>query len=455
MRNLMKMIRQFGHSTVMLVVNFILFLFNIIRKIIELPSLLAATLRSFLEDTNSVITESLISLLICAFGCLFTGIILGNMEFYLETFPGLMVIIPGAIGMRGNIFGSFGSRLSTHLHIGTLSPEFKRSDILTENITSSIILTMVLSVLLGIIAKAVCIIFNFPSISLFDFVLISFIAGLISSIVMLPITMFISLKSFENGWDPDNITTPLIAAFGDFFTLPAIVAAIYVVQFVSIVPIVEKILFALVIISTVVALAAGYTSDKEIRNIVRQSTPVLFVCSILGTLAGGILNGSITTLLKSQTLLTLVPLFSGESGGLVSVLSARLSSGLHSGLIDADLKPGKVTLENFSIVIFLSLIMFPIIGFLAEASTTVLGNAGVNYLNAILISLIAGMIVVGVMLLIVFYISTISYRKGLDPDNIVIPLSTSLTDVIPLSTSLTDSISTLVLVVVSLIILAL
>ena len=406
---------------------------------------MAATLRSFLEDTNSVITESLISLLICAFGCLFTGIILGNMEFYLETFPGLMVIIPGAIGMRGNIFGSFGSRLSTHLHIGTLSPEFKRSDILTENITSSIILTMVLSVLLGIIAKAVCIIFNFPSISLFDFVLISFIAGLISSIVMLPITMFISLKSFENGWDPDNITTPLIAAFGDFFTLPAIVAAIYVVQFVSIVPIVEKILFALVIISTVVALAAGYTSDKEIRNIVRQSTPVLFVCSILGTLAGGILNGSITTLLKSQTLLTLVPLFSGESGGLVSVLSARLSSGLHSGLIDADLKPGKVTLENFSIVIFLSLIMFPIIGFLAEASTTVLGNAGVNYLNAILISLIAGMIVVGVMLLIVFYISTISYRKGLDPDNIVIPLSTSLT----------DSISTLVLVVVSLIILAL
>ena len=445
MRNLMKMIRQFGHSTVMLVVNFILFLFNIIRKIIELPSLLAATLRSFLEDTNSVITESLISLLICAFGCLFTGIILGNMEFYLETFPGLMVIIPGAIGMRGNIFGSFGSRLSTHLHIGTLSPEFKRSDILTENITSSIILTMVLSVLLGIIAKAVCIIFNFPSISLFDFVLISFIAGLISSIVMLPITMFISLKSFENGWDPDNITTPLIAAFGDFFTLPAIVAAIYVVQFVSIVPIVEKILFALVIISTVVALAAGYTSDKEIRNIVRQSTPVLFVCSILGTLAGGILNGSITTLLKSQTLLTLVPLFSGESGGLVSVLSARLSSGLHSGLIEAELKPGKVTLENFSIVIFLSLIMFPIIGFLAEASTTVLGNAGVNYLNAILISLIAGMIVVGVMLLIVFYISTISYRRGLDPDNIVIPLSTSLT----------DSISTLVLVVVSLIILAL
>ena len=445
MRTLMKMIRQFGRSTVTFVVNLILFLFNLIQKVINLPSIFAGAFRSFLKDTNSVVKESLIALLIAAMGSLFTGIILGNMEFYLKAFPGLMVIIPGAIGMRGNIFGSFGSRLSTHLHIGTLSPEFKRSDILAENIISSIILTMVLSVLLGIVAKLICIAFGFPSISLYDFVLISFLAGLISSVVMLPITMFISLKSFENGWDPDNVTTPLIAACGDFFTLPAIVASIYIVQFAGLVPIVKMALFVIVVIITLIALIGGYTSDREIRYIVRQSTPVLFVCSILGTFAGGILNGSITTLLKNPTLLTLVPLFSGDCGGLVSVLSARLSSGLHSGLIEAELKPEKATLENFSIIVLLSFIMFPVIGFLAETSTIALDNIGINYVNVISISLIAGLIVIGIMLLIVFYISTISYRKGLDPDNIVIPLSTSLT----------DSISTLVLVAVSLFVLSL
>jgi mgtE-like transporter len=32
------------------------------------------------------------------------------------------------------------------------------------------------------------------------------------------------------------------------------------------------------------------------------------------------------------------------------------------------------------------------------------------------------------MLLIAFYLNALSYRRGLDPDNIVIPLSTSLTD---------------------------
>ena len=439
------MIRQVGESAISLVVSLILFLFNGIKYIVSLPSKFFGYIREFLADTDSVLKESLIALSICAVGDLCAGIILGNMEFFLKTYPGLMVIIPGAIGMRGNIFGSFGSRLSTHLHIGTLSPEFKRSDILDENITASLILTMVLSVLLAVIAKIICILFNFESISLYDFVLISFIAGLISTIIMLPITMFISLKSFEGGWDPDNITTPFIAAVGDFFTLPAIILSVLIVNLVGFHPMVRMVLFAVIIFITLAALISGYTSDNEVRHIVRQSTPVLFFCSILGTVAGGILNNSISTLLKNQTLLTLVPLFSGESGGLVSILGARLSSGLHSGLIDPVLRPKKHTMENFIAIITLAIVMYPLIGFLAESSTLALSNVGVGFHRSILISLIAGMILILIMLLVVFYISTISYRRGLDPDNIVIPLSTSLT----------DSISTLILIVVSLGILSL
>ena len=440
MKSLMMMIRQVGESTISIVVSIILFLFNGIKYIVSLPAKLIVYIKEFLADTDSVLKESLIALSICAVGDLCAGIILGNMEFFLKTYPGLMVIIPGAIGMRGNIFGSFGSRLSTHLHIGTLSPEFKRSDILDENITASLILTMVLSVLLAVIAKIICIIFNFESISLYDFVMISFIAGLFSTIIMLPITMFISLKSFEGGWDPDNITTPFIAAVGDFFTLPAIILSVMTVNFIGFHPMVKMILFVIIIIITLASLISGYTADNEVRHIVRQSTPVLFFCSILGTVAGGILNNSISTLLKNQTLLTLVPLFSGESGGLVSILGARLSSGLHSGLIDPVLRPKKHTMENFIAIVTLAIVMYPLIGFLAESSTLAFGNAGVGFPQSLSISFLAGMILIMIMLLVVFYISTISYRRGLDPDNIVIPLSTSLT----------DSISTLILIVVSL-----
>ena len=82
---------------------------------------------SFIRNNKSTLRQSLVALFICAIGDLCAGIILGNMTYFLNAFPGLLILIPGAIGMRGNIFGSFASRLSTNLHIGVLEPKFKKS----------------------------------------------------------------------------------------------------------------------------------------------------------------------------------------------------------------------------------------------------------------------------------------------------------------------------------------
>lgn len=391
-----------------------------------------------------MLREAFIALLICAIGDLFAGIIIGNMTSFLAAFPGLLVIIPGAIGMRGNIFGALGSRLATNLHIGLLSPKFKRSKILSENILSSLILTMILSIFLAFLAKGICIIFGFESISLVDFTLISLFAGVISSVIMLPLTMLISLKSFENGWDPDNISTPVIAAFGDLFTLPAIILAVILVSFLSSV-ILKYSVFIFIILIAILSFIYGIKAGGEMKKILKQSTPVLLVCSFLGVTAGGFLNNSINTLLKNPSLLTLVPLFSGESGNLVSILGARLSSALHSGLISPVLKPEKITIRNFSIIIFLAIIIYPIIGLLAELSSKLLNIPGLGFIPIIGISTIAGILLISVMLLIVFLISSLSYKNGLDPDNIVIPISTSVT----------DSLSSLTLISISIMILSL
>ena len=99
-------------------------------------SLSTRALTEFFSEHNQVIKEGLIALLICAVGDLIAGIVLGKMTFFLEAFPGLLVVIPGAIGMRGNIFGSFASRLSTSLHIGLIAPHFEFSEDLNNNIFS-------------------------------------------------------------------------------------------------------------------------------------------------------------------------------------------------------------------------------------------------------------------------------------------------------------------------------
>jgi len=382
-----------------------------------------------------------LALLICAIGDLCAGVILGKMTFFLETFPGLLVIIPGAIGMRGNIFGSFASRLSTNLHIGIISPKFEFSEELNHNIFSSFVLTLVLSLFLAIVAKILCIIFNQPSMSLIDFILISVIAGIISNLIMLPITMFVSFKSFQHGWDPDNITSPIIAAFGDLFTLPAIILSVFILDLINFNYIFEDIVLVIILIAVILSFIYCYRLSYETNTILRQSTPVLLLCSLLGGAAGGILNSAVETLLTNPSLLTLVPLFSGECGSLISILGARISSGLHSGLVEPFNRPQGEAVHNFIISFILAIIVFPLIGLLAEGSSYALGVVGVGFDKIVEISTSAGLILVAIMVIIVYYVSVTSYNNNLDPDNIVIPISTSIT----------DSISSLILISMSLI----
>ena len=402
-----------------------------------------SSIQNFFSVHDYIIKESFIALFICALGDLFAGIVLGNMTFFLKAFPGLLVIIPGAIGMRGNIFGSFASRLSTNLHIGMINPNFELSEQLNNNIISAFVLTLILSLFLAVIAKIFCIIFNFESISVIDFILISIIAGIISNIIMLPLTMFISFESFKHGWDPDNVTTPVIAAVGDLFTLPAIILSVIILSQLNNFTLLKTFFFVVVIMAIILAFIYAIRYSAESKKIISQSAPVLLVCSVLGVSAGGILNSSIETLLTNPSLLTLLPLFSGESGSIISVLSARFSSSLHYGLMEPSKKPSENTIHNFLICYILAIVMFPFIGFIAENSTNILGSSGVGYVNIILISLISGLILVSIMVFVVYYISITSYNRDIDPDNIVIPISTSIT----------DAISSLILVSVSFLIL--
>ena len=229
-----------------------------------------SSFQNFFSEYNSVIKESFIALLICALGDLFAGIILGNMTFFLETFPGLLVIIPGAIGMRGNIFGSFASRLSTNLHIGMISPKFELSEQLNNNIVSSFVLTLILSLFLAIAAKVFCILLHFESMSLMDFILISIMAGVISNLIMLPITMLISFKSFSHGWDPDNVTTPIIAAAGDLLTLPAIIASVYILSFLNFNFMIKNVIFIIIIVLVISAFVYAIKMSSESKNIITK-----------------------------------------------------------------------------------------------------------------------------------------------------------------------------------------
>lgn len=59
------------------------------------------------------------ALVLAALASLVAGLILAAATDTLEELPGLLLLVPAAIAVKGNIFGALGSRLGTAIHAGT------------------------------------------------------------------------------------------------------------------------------------------------------------------------------------------------------------------------------------------------------------------------------------------------------------------------------------------------
>ena len=81
------------------------------------------------------------------------GLFLASAEVKLEELPGLLMLIPGAIALRGNIFGAMGSRLGTAVHTGTFRLSLRKDGVVGQNLLAAAILTLLLSVVLAVIGR--------------------------------------------------------------------------------------------------------------------------------------------------------------------------------------------------------------------------------------------------------------------------------------------------------------
>ena len=78
-----------------------------------------ATLRARIGPDAASVRQSFVALALNSSTSLVAGAFLGAITGTLQDYPGLLVLVPAAIGLRGNIFGAFGNRISTTIHTGT------------------------------------------------------------------------------------------------------------------------------------------------------------------------------------------------------------------------------------------------------------------------------------------------------------------------------------------------
>jgi mgtE-like transporter len=178
---------------------------------------------------KGMLKQSLPLLILCGFGGIITGTTFGVMTGLLQEIPGLIVVIPAIIAIRGNISTALGSRLGSAYHLGVINKDNIWNEELKQNIKGSLILSFIVSLIIGILAYGTSILLNvYPN--PWKLITIVLIAGIISALILTILTIFIIYLVFKQGYDPDNIAGPALATFGDVVTIFCIFGSAILVE---------------------------------------------------------------------------------------------------------------------------------------------------------------------------------------------------------------------------------
>ena len=169
-------------------------------------------------SVKSIVSEALPFELVCTIGGVFAGVILVKMIDAIEMIPGLLVLVPAILGMRGNISCTLGSRLGSAIHLGLIS-RIERNPELINNVAGSLTLSLIMSVVLGILAHLFTVALGMESVGVVVLVSIAVFAGVSSGLILAVIAVVITIGAFRYGIDPDNVTTPALGTLGDVITM--------------------------------------------------------------------------------------------------------------------------------------------------------------------------------------------------------------------------------------------
>ena len=375
--------------------------------------------------------ESLFASFLCTFGDLISGLVLSSkLSPKFSIIPALIILIPPSADMRGNVYGALGSRLGSYLHMGRIEPKLRIDPLIEENLSASLFLVILISLVNGLVCSYLASVIGIESFtpnSALNLMVISVLATLLSACFMIPATLVIAICSYRWGWDPDNITSPLVTLAGDMVTMPLLYVAVELVLRTAEI---LKVTFLGFVIFAMIILFIKSRKGEVARRIVREMLIVLSICAVIDYGAGTLLGDKVESLIAIAGILTIIPPFLEDGGVIGCILAAKVSSWLHLGELRPKAIPERDVVDIFLMNHVLGLVVFTMVGILGQVLNVLLKIPTVPTYIMLAITVLAGQILVVILNLVSYELTVLSYRIGLDPDNVGIPIITSIMDLL-------------------------
>ncbi len=342
--------------------------------------------------------------------------------------PWALALYPALISIR-IVSGLLTARLSTALHLGTVYPRFSdNTKTFNKLIQAIIVLTLVISTTISLFS----LLFGYLlwGITFQDFtailsVMISTLAiGLLFSLV----TIEVAFISFKRGLDPDIVVYPIIATTASIFIT---ISYIGVLNLFFTLPNLGR--FTIYAIGLAHVLLAIYLITKNVKEpefvkTIKETFIMLLLVAAILTLTGTIFKSIGAAAQDRREIYTIYPALINTISNVGSVVGSTANTKLALGLITPSFSSIKSHLKNVSSAWAASLIIFTILATISLAANRVFAPTGV--LNFLITIWISNIIAVASIALLSFSISIITFKRGLNPDNFVIPLETSFATII-------------------------
>jgi len=169
-----------------------------------------------MTQLRKMIKESFLSEVLSISGGTLAGFFLASnaMQNLLKNFPGLLIMVPGFLGLRGNILGAVSARVGTGLHTGLIEPKITLKGDTAINFAASMCLSTFVNTLIAVLAYLVSIMLGMDAV-LWKLMAVGALSGALASVIVGPFTIIFTILVFQKGIDPDSVMGPLVTSVGD------------------------------------------------------------------------------------------------------------------------------------------------------------------------------------------------------------------------------------------------
>jgi len=358
---------------------------------------------------------------------IFAGFIVASQSGIFSLEPWVLALYPAVISAKGVGSGLLSGRLSTGLHLGTVYPKFFGN---TKSFYKLIEVLIVLTLVTSVTICAISLVFGnlFWGITLADFpaILTVVVATMALGLLLSFVTIKVSFISFEKGLDPDVVVYPVMSTVADIFVTLCYVAVLNLF-FVGVWGQWFVGLACLIPVFLVFYIVSKNLHEVDFIKTFKESIITMLLVAFLVNVTGTVLHG-INSFVEGRRpeIITVYPALIGMIGNVGSVIGSTATTKLALGLLTPSFSSMKNHAKNIFSAWGASIIMFAVLAVMSLSIHSMFSFS--SFYSLISVVLLANVLAVAAIVVLSYAVSILTFKRGLDPDNFVIPVESSLAD---------------------------